>query len=159
MISFDAVLLCTLADAPTGAFFQPAGPEETPFLVGVIGGNTPVAVELDETFNFAKAADWSRPRGFVVNGARIVVDPSSAVAVEGRHDVPLGSMIAMGDSIAILAQGSRMRQAVRLGRDATRGAEYGDIAFTRWQVILGQGSAVHVLHEHEAGPDPSTMVA
>ncbi|MBA3651990.1 MAG: hypothetical protein H0W66_11055 [Chthoniobacterales bacterium] len=151
MIDISALKTSRLENTPVGAIFLPAGEGRTHFLCGRLNDFT-VLIELDGEKPFwDDAIDlWSRASGLIVEGARVQVDHKSALPIDSVLDAPVGSVILGRDGPMLRSRNQNGSHAVLLvaGEGETVTGR-GDVAFTSWRFVTGQGDALVVLFESE----------
>lgn len=137
MIDVSNLTGAGVRDVPAGHFFGPAeGKDSQMFLGGFLFGER-VLVELQE-MRVAPAGNWVRPSGYAIGGTRIEVDPKSASPASGQFEP--GAVMLVGDRLGIVAQGNdHQRYVAAIDRDEDLPRESGpnDVAFTRWQAVIG----------------------
>jgi len=141
MIDLSALKPVKLKDLTVGSLFRPAVESGERFVAGLIN-ETPVLVALEgeQPFHVAQVAQWSRAPGFLVSGARIQVDPTSAALPHDEEEARLGSVVLLGETPTLVCTDGHRMYAVEMAPDgANRSLQRGDIAFRAWRIVTGSG--------------------
>ena len=130
--------------------------QEASFLVSA-ATDVPAAIFLDGEFRFAwmPTADNTSWHGVLVPNVTIEVDATSILdAGRGR---PLGVLVRRQSELAVAAQREPRGQAslVPIVSGLPPCHENESAAFSRWQIVLGEGLSKRVLFEVDAAPKPS----
>ena len=140
-------------NVPAGHFFAPVEPKRSRemFLGGYAHGE-PVLIALKE-MAYAPAHQWDRPNGYVVSGVRIMVDSDSVKPA--TEDFEPGAIMLMDDRLAIVAEDTNGhdRQVIAIDRDQDlpRVSAAQDVAFTRWDAVVGEGDAQQTIYSYGSG--------
>ena len=150
MIDLKLLRTTKLADLQPEELFCSIGGDGTcHFLAGTLNEfEIRVALNGEKPFEFAEKAEWDRAPGVAVKGIRFEVDYREAVAADSYGNVPTGSLIVMGDGLAIQAAQNLERRPIALsGANPGRQVERGDIAFPAWRIVIGSKADPEVLYE------------
>lgn len=140
MIDASKLFGSGVKNVPAGHFFTPVDPKSREMFLGRYAQGQRVLIALKE-MAYALAHQWDRPNGVFVSGARIMVDTDSAK--QATDEFEPGAIMLIEHRVAIIAKstGSHDRLAIAIDRDQDLPRQSGsnDIAFTRWQAVVGEG--------------------
>ena len=146
----------TLASAKPLSLLLPRGQYEQPFLIGAQDGKG-IAVLLSnqgdyryQAFTTADAHNWS---GLIIADVSIEVDETSVY--DPNQGNRLGSIVRSGTILAIAATPESWRggsHLVPLVEGLPDLAERAGAGFTRWQIVIGEGTDKRVLKTMSVEP-------
>ncbi len=147
------ILPTRFLEAKVFSLYMPADPNGHPYLVATVEGK-PMAVGLagDEKFYFWPIEKGPDENGFIVPDIKIGVDTGGAS--EQSHMSTTGSIVRKGDKLGILARpGGGMSQKIfiQLCDELPVGSQEVKIAFSKWEISLGEGTDKQVLFKFDLG--------
>ncbi|NNU40583.1 hypothetical protein G9X64_29690 [Rhizobium sophorae] len=150
MLSASEFTVGAFKDALPGSLILPRSEREETVLIGRVA-NAPAAVFLSERsrYEYFLTADSDNWYGLIIPNVRIEVDEKSVFDPSyGNH---LGAIQRVGTTISIRAKADRSLSANYIvledGLDSV--GEF-KAAFTRWQVIMGEGFSKRILWQAPA---------
>ncbi|MFC3077683.1 hypothetical protein ACFODL_06235 [Phenylobacterium terrae] len=156
MLSPQEFTVGTFATAKPGSLVLPRAKHEAPALI-CEGDGEPVAVVLSGTYAFHSfptggAENW---RGVIVPDVSIELDETSLYDPDHHGHLP-GVLVREGTRLMVRGMPQQaFGRSVPVVIHAGLPDGAGRAAFTRWQVILGQGDEKRVLHQADLGDPPN----
>lgn len=155
MLALSEFFVGTIADAPIGSLILPRSKYDRPGIIGT-RDDQPFFVILgqDHRFQGFPSAGNARYKGLIVPDVVIEVDETS-IGEPDRWDTPLGSIMSQNGEIGVVAAAASSFGAghfvVRLA--SVKPSEFG-VSFSKWRVVLGNGSEKRTLLSFDAKADP-----
>jgi hypothetical protein len=135
----------------TGCLFVPVKAGDEHFLAGRIN-ETPVLMTLDgeEPFRVAETGEWRAVRnGLAVQNIRFEVDLESGFIAFDEADTPPGTLVRSAGAIGIIGFDRHQPYTVWVSGGEKRGVSQEDVAFTKWQIVVGPEDSIKSLFAHE----------
>lgn len=155
MLSPEEFTVGTVEDASPGSIVLPRGKYDSVVLI-CEGEEAPVAVFLwpQDGFRFFEAKGTDRWGGVIVPNVRIEVDEASLYNPDTHGHQP-GVLVREGTKLIVRGTsqhsfGRSVPVTVKSGLPEGKGSA----AFTKWQVVVGQGDEKRVLHKVDLGDPP-----
>ncbi len=158
MLSPNEFSVGCIGDATVLTLVLPRGKYEYPILVTCASGS-PFAIFLEGehrfmTFDCIGNTTW---KGLLIPDVKLEVDETSIVD-QDQSSVLLGCLVREGPQLSIAARqerGLRDGLMTRLMVDLAPTREGMEAAFSRWQIVLGDGIAKRVIKTIDVGTQPS----
>jgi hypothetical protein len=141
MLNIALVQPMSVGSLLVGSLFMPSREGDQHFIAGAIN-QVRVLVCLDGERPFIFGQEWNRGPGFAVPGIRFEVDPTSAHPAD--EEANAGSLVKIGGATAIMGANAEQRSSTAYAiylQEPERWVDIsrGDIAFTRWRIVAGEG--------------------
>ena len=136
---------------PIGSLFVPTKAGDEHFLAGRIN-ETAVLITLDgeEPFRVAETDEWTAVRrGVNIPRVRFEVELNSLFTGFSEDEAPPGSLVRSAGATGMIGFDRHQRYTVWLLSSEDRGFGQDDIAFSKWQIVVGSEPNVTVLFSHQ----------
>ena len=158
MLRPDEFTVGALKDTTPLSLLLPRSKYEQPILVGGTE-DEPIAVFIGDkhAFHSFACAENDAWKGLIVPNVRIEADPDSLFS--DSDGIPVGALVREGDRLLLWgiskASGFPNAVGVELVCNLSPAPEHMRAAFSRWQIVIGEGNAQRTMKQVDVGAQPA----